>query len=234
MKNWPEIQFIKRKRQKYIRIRVRLEKIIVSAPKRCSKKEMSNFLQEKTEWVNATLFKMKKQVEDLEKRKADNEGKILLRGEWKPLMKANINDSRDRWDFFEKDNRLLYVPPAGVSGYPPENVLLNFYHQCAKQEIPERFYNYSENLPFEFNKVYIRSQKTKWGTCSSKKNISFNWRLIKCPFWIWEYLFIHELCHTIHMNHSKEYWALVNLYYPAYKKARKWIKENGMLIYETP
>lgn len=195
---------------------------------------MKQFLWEKTEWIDATLSKMEVQQEILEENKARNEGKILLRGQWKPLKNIGHQEATDVWEFEESDEYVYFKKPKDNRIWPPDDVLVGYYRYLAKLEIPERFYQYSDNLPFKYNKIFIRSQKTKWGTCSNKGNLSFNWRLIKCPYWIWEYLFIHELCHTVHMNHSKTYWKLVESYYPEHKRARKWIKENGMFIFDNP
>jgi len=234
MKQWPDINFVRRKRQKYIRIRVRPDKITVSAPRNCTQKEMKRFLHEKTDWIDATLSKMADKREALDQKKSMHNGEMLLRGRWKPLKNMGQHELASRWKFSENDDSVFYKTPDGSSDLPPDEVLLGYYRYLAKNEIPYRLYQFSEELPFQFKKVFIRSQKTKWGTCSSKGNLSFNWRLIKCPYWIWDYLFIHELCHTVHMNHSKEYWKLVGSYYPDFKKAKQWIKKNGALIFDAP
>lgn len=79
----------------------------------------------------------------------------------------------------------------------------------------------------QYNKCYIRSQKTKRGTCSTKKNIWLNRRLIMCPIWIQDYVIVHELCHLIHMNHSAEYRAELKSRYARVDEARKWFKTHG-------
>jgi predicted metal-dependent hydrolase len=68
-----------------------------------------------------------------------------------------------------------------------------------------------------YNAALIRNQRTRWGSCSAKKNINLNRLLIFLPPHLVEYLFIHELCHTIEMNHSKRYWMLVEKHCPEYK-----------------
>jgi len=75
----------------------------------------------------------------------------------------------------------------------------------------------SERLRLPVNAITVRCQKTRWGSCSSKKNISLNRNLLFLRPPVVEYLFIHELCHTRVMNHSKAYWALVEQYLPAYQ-----------------
>lgn len=76
------------------------------------------------------------------------------------------------------------------------------------------------------NKVYVRDQKSRWGSCSVRKNLSFNWRLIMVPEPVIDYVIIHELCHLKEMSHSKSFWKLVNVYCPEWRIHRKWLNEH--------
>jgi predicted metal-dependent hydrolase len=78
--------------------------------------------------------------------------------------------------------------------------------------------------------IHIKEQKSRWGSCSAKGNLNFNWHIVMAPETIADYLVIHELCHLRHMNHSAEFWHCVSGLYPAYKTARKWLKENGISL----
>ncbi|MDF2674900.1 MAG: hypothetical protein K0R09_3168, partial [Clostridiales bacterium] len=73
----------------------------------------------------------------------------------------------------------------------------------------------------------VKEQKTLWGSCSSKDNINFNWKLIMAPQAVLDYIVVHELCHLKHRDHSKNYWNLVEQIIPDHKEKRKWLKENG-------
>lgn len=84
------------------------------------------------------------------------------------------------------------------------------------------------NLPF--NQVTIRGQKTLWGSCSSDRNISLNYKLLFLPPQIVRYVLIHELCHTIHMNHSKDFWQLVKKNDPLYKQWDRDLKQVNQYI----
>jgi predicted metal-dependent hydrolase len=80
-------------------------------------------------------------------------------------------------------------------------------------------------LPYQ--KISIRSQKTRWGSCSSNGNLSFNWRLIKTPKFVIDYVILHELTHTKIMNHSKSFWLTLKIFCPQYKEALDWLKKYG-------
>ena len=86
---------------------------------------------------------------------------------------------------------------------------------------------YSHKLKVRLCKIKFRYMKTRWGSCSSKGNLNFNYHLIKMPKEILEYVVIHEVCHLKHLNHSKEYWGLVESLCTDYKARVKWVKENG-------
>ena len=93
--------------------------------------------------------------------------------------------------------------------------------------IRPRVHELSENLLLSFNRLFIRSQKKKWGNCSSNKNISINWRIIKAPEFVIDYVIIHELCHTLIMKHTVKFETLLNSHCPDYKQAQAWLEKYG-------
>ncbi len=97
----------------------------------------------------------------------------------------------------------------------------------AKAVIPERVEYFSDIMDVDFEKITIRSQKSRWGSCSCKKNLAFNCLLVLCPPDVLDYVVVHELCHLRHMNHSQSFWAEVEKYCPKYKSYRKWLKSEG-------
>ncbi len=107
---------------------------------------------------------------------------------------------------------------------------IEYYKAKAKKIIRERLRHFNAHYQFEYNRVNFRNQKTRWGSCSSQKNLSFNWRLILAPPEILDYVVVHELCHLKEMNHSKAFWKLVETQVPDHKKKRKWLKENHCLL----
>ncbi len=78
-----------------------------------------------------------------------------------------------------------------------------------------------------YGRITIRSQRTRWGSCSSKGNLNFNCLLLLCPEAVQDYVVVHELCHRKELNHSPKFWAEVERICPDYKTHRKWLKENG-------
>ena len=101
----------------------------------------------------------------------------------------------------------------------------------AEELIKKKTAEYSITLGVKYNNIRIKDTKTRWGSCSSKCNLNFNYRIIMAPPEVMDYIIVHELCHLKHMNHGKKFWEEVALYMPEYKKHKDWLKVNGRLLY---
>ena len=93
--------------------------------------------------------------------------------------------------------------------------------------IPERVAYFAPLVGVDYGRITIRSQKTRWGSCSSKGDLNFNCLLLLTPPEVLDYVVVHELCHRKQMNHSPRFWAEVSHVIPDYKAKVKWLKENG-------
>ena len=101
------------------------------------------------------------------------------------------------------------------------------YIAAAKEYFPKRVNYFIQFTGGSYNRITIRDQKTRWGSCSAKGTLSFNWRLMLAPPAILDYVVVHELCHLSYMNHSAAFWKKVESVYPDYRTARKWLKDHG-------
>ena len=120
------------------------------------------------------------------------------------------------------------MPAAGKSALPPfTEAELKEMTKKAKEIIPERAAYYAPLVGVDYGRITIRHQRTRWGSCSSNKTLSFSWRIMLAPPRVTDYVVIHEVCHLRHMNHSKEFWNMVESLDPDYKEHRRWLKENG-------
>lgn len=71
--------------------------------------------------------------------------------------------------------------------------------------------------------------RSSWGSCFPNKSITLNWKLVKAPLYVINYIVVHELAHLIELNHSEEFWNIVSVQVPNYKKAKKWLTQHGEL-----
>ncbi len=102
--------------------------------------------------------------------------------------------------------------------------------QKALEVIPDRVKFYAEKLGVTYGRIAIRNQRTKWGSCTSKGNLNFNCLLMATPPEVLDSVVVHELCHRLHMNHSKEFYATIYSVFPDYDRWNKWLKDNGSLL----
>lgn len=100
----------------------------------------------------------------------------------------------------------------------------------ARDYIPNRVRELAYKFWFSYNFIKITSAKTRWGSCTSKKNLNFSYRLILTPKDVIDYVIIHELSHLKHMNHSKRFWREVASMMPDYKKKELWLKKEWWLL----
>jgi len=82
-------------------------------------------------------------------------------------------------------------------------------------------------LGVAYRRIELRDQRTRWGSCSSRGTLSFNWRLVLAPFEVLDYIVVHELCHLREPNHSPRFWRLVASRRPGWRRQRDWLNEHG-------
>jgi predicted metal-dependent hydrolase len=85
-------------------------------------------------------------------------------------------------------------------------------------------------MNLNFNRLTVKNLSSKWGSCSSKRNLNFNWHVIHLRQTVIEYLIIHELCHLVHLNHSDAFWNLVQRYCPDYLNMERELRDHEWLI----
>jgi hypothetical protein len=106
-----------------------------------------------------------------------------------------------------------------------QKLLIAWLKQLAKIHLHEKLNVISQTLNLPYTKLTIRDQKTRWGSCTRNKNISLNYKLIFLPEELTRHILIHELCHTVHLNHSTRFWKLVEKFDPDYEKHRSAVRK---------
>lgn len=106
-------------------------------------------------------------------------------------------------------------------------VLEKRYRDAAKDYFSKRVAYYHALTGGVYHTITVRDQKSRWGSCSSRGTLSFNYRLIFAPPKVLDYVVVHELCHLTHMDHSKNFWSMVERIMPDYRIYKNWLKEHG-------
>lgn len=179
--------------------------LVIRAPKRVDQKRIFDFVEKKKNWIITTQQKIL--ARNLERNKKiaahkwASENGILLLGE--RLENISFKDKLSETNWYKKE-ALKYIKPQ-----------LDFF---------------AKKSGYNYKNLKINSANKRWGSCSSKGNINFSWRLIKAPKEIVDYVIAHEVSHLAHQNHSKKFWNFVEMLMPDYKIHQKWLKEHGFLL----
>ena len=96
--------------------------------------------------------------------------------------------------------------------------------------IPQRTAYFAQKIGVTYGRITIRNQKTRWGSCTADGNLNFNCLLMAAPPEVLDSVVVHELCHRLHPNHSKAFYAEVYRVFPDYDRCNKWLKENGGML----
>lgn len=127
----------------------------------------------------------------------------------------------NRQEMFERRKKLADNP----YDIPAWESLSAADKKIAKQKIMEHVDYYANRMEIDYGSISMRNQKSRWGSCSSKGNLNFNYRLAYLPEELLDYVVVHELAHRRHMDHSAAFWDEVEAYYPAYKECRQMLND---------
>ncbi|MGA8265436.1 MAG: SprT family zinc-dependent metalloprotease, partial [Ignavibacteriaceae bacterium] len=177
--------------------------------------DAEKFLQKKSNWIR----------KHTKERKEFRNKFYLLGYEIKVTQKYDLFVKRHKISF--TNNHLDITSPA-KSAEHSVMIYEAWLKKLAKKTLTERVRKIASELNFKVGKIAIRGQKTRWGSCSTNGNLSFNYSLLRFRKEIIDYVIIHELCHLKEMNHSERFWKLVEGYYPDYKNLRKELKDHPL------
>ena len=212
----PSNYIVEYRNVKHARLRVHEDgSVCLYVPQNFTEQEISKVLEMKASWIASKqqYFRQK--------------GKILLR-----RNELLLFGNRYAYFYFSQYKNKVVVNEESRTiqtrrNLLDKNVQEKWLKSVAKKYIYPRVAELSENLMLPFNRLFLRSQKSKWGNCSADKNISINWRIIKAPDFVIDYVIIHELCHTLIMKHTVKFETLLNSHCPNYKQAQAWLEKYG-------
>lgn len=201
----------------------------VKAPERMPLAEIEKFLRQKEGWIQKHLDIVNAGIIQNPSKQYQDGDEVLYRGK-SCLLKVEEAGYGNRCIIYFKDAALYLQVPIGASADQRKEAVEFWYRKQAKLLLPSKAEYYASVLKVRYNGIRIKDQRSRWGSCSAKGNLNFNFRLIMAPDEIADYVVVHELCHLIHMNHSKDFWNCVESVLPDYKKRRQWLKINAALL----
>ena len=186
-------------------------------------------LQQRSDWILSAMDKFSAANANHARREYREGEPFPFRGV-SYRLKLEYRPSIKRIEVLLVDQQLVVSLPDPVAGAARAEIRLaiqGFYRRQAQDFLPQRATALAEKHGFKFARVRIKNQKTRWGSCSAKRNINLNMRLMMAPDDAIDYVIIHELCHLRELNHSPAFWALVESCCPDYRDWKNWFKQHG-------
>ncbi len=215
------------KRRKTLSIKVEApNKVIIIAPTGVKTNILEKILESKKGWILDKLRDLKNIDRRYFNRDYIDGDKFLYLG--KEYVLKIIMDSFLINPIIRIDGNILYIKTPYKDKDFIKKHLEKWYREKCKEKILERVNYYKKFIGKDFNNIRIKEQKKRWGSCSSKGNLNFNWRCVMAPKAVIDYIVVHEMCHLVHMDHSERFWNLVESILPDYTEKREWLIENGV------
>jgi predicted metal-dependent hydrolase len=175
-------------------------------------------VEEKKDWIAEKREKFDKYLEQAPERNFEAGERFMYKGEEKELDFYTVDEVK------VEDNKLL-LPENNKE--EAEELLEDFFRKQAEEHIQPILEEYREKMGVDYEGVAYRNQRTLWGSCSPKENLSFNWRLMMSPPEVMEYVVVHELAHLKERNHTKKFWRIVEEHHDNHKECANWLEENA-------
>lgn len=207
-----------RARSMRVRIGPRPEVTIV-VPRGQAVRDVAEILLPSRDWILRHLAKIEQGMSG----PLDSGACLPYLGDEYPLV-LDPGTSRSRITL--SDGRLIV---AGPSAAPQllQPMLECWYREQARAVLAERVSAFEPVLGVRHARITIRDQKTRWGSCSSRGNLNFNWRLVMAPLPVIDYVVIHELAHLVELRHNPRFWETVERSCPDHREHRRWLREHG-------
>lgn len=217
-----KIDQIIRSRRKTVAIEIDGDgRVVVRAPQRLTRAKLQEIVERKSDWIAQKKY-------EIEERRRYTGG-IFLADDFLLLLGKKYRIKRtERMQRIEMREGWVEIPACWQ--YDLELKIKAWYKEQADQIIKARVEEHVRRTGLKPASIKITEARTRWGSCSNKKNLNFSWRLVLAPLSVIDYVVVHELVHLEHMNHSLNFWQRVEEIISDYREQKQWLKENGIII----
>lgn len=216
-----------RSRRKTLSLEIDAEGLKARAPMRMRESTIIEFIRHKENWIARHLGKVKPKPSKI----ALENGALLP---FKNLLYCLEIQANSRAKVSIKNNRII-LPLVNSQLQNPDSArtkLVSWYKRQALQTLNQRVDEHINQINIhKRGSVKVREYTRRWGSCSHKGDLSFNWRIILAPDEVIDYVVIHELAHLIEFNHSKKFWRIVERQMPDWKRQQSWLSDHGSELY---
>ena len=197
--------------------------IVVNAPEGVSDEVIAQVVESKRQWIFEKLQTAPKYQE-----REHAPGKEVVSGE------SSLYLGREYRMTLSSDAEVVsfgreFVIPSG-SRLKTRQLFRDWYFQQAHEVILPRAHRYANELGVQVGNIKIVDNRMRWGSCTANNNIRLNWRLIKAPMAVIDYVVVHELAHLLEANHTPDFWNIVRAKVPGAEKSKNWLKMHGQLL----
>jgi predicted metal-dependent hydrolase len=214
---------IKYSKRKTLNISVERDRsIIVRAPHNLTLEKIDQVVQSKRHWI-------KEKLNHAQKYPLISSSKEFVSGETLMYLGKNyqllvVDEDIEEIEF---DQRFKI---SKTNQSQANELFKKWYLKQALLKIEPLATQYAKSLGVEYNQFKTSEMKYRWGSCTPANNIIFNWRIIKAPVYVLEYLVAHELVHLLENNHTPRFWNILSIQVPNYERAKSWLRKNGHLL----
>lgn len=208
-----------------MRLRVGPDGLEVVQPRGRNGHDLADFLSRNEAWIVAQLERVDRlrRVRVLKPRPTDE---ILFRGRSTRVC-VEITETRLRGNVVKLVDDVILIQTGPASNTLPARSLENWLRKQARTELELQLAAVTTRLGQTPGRVFVKGQRTKWGSCSARRNLSFNWRLILAPDFVLQYLVVHEVVHLAVPDHSAKFWLTVQSLCPEAQRAKHWLRANS-------
>jgi predicted metal-dependent hydrolase len=222
-----ELKYTIKRSEKRRKLTITVERdrsVVVHAPKNTSDEKIEQVVESKRQWIYEKIGHPQK-YQDLPhapgKEIVSGESALYLGRQYRiEIVKSNTSEIHFDQRFFVPD---LPKPIRAEA-------MREWYIAKANEKIVSRVKQHARLLGVDVALVKIVDNRYRWGSCTLNDNVNFNWRLIKAPMFVIDYIIVHELAHLIETNHTPRFWNIVRAQAPTMDKAKVWLKENGQIL----
>ena len=223
-----DIAYSVRRSSRRTKITITIERdrtVVVHAPNHASDEAIARIVEAKRYWIYEKTGRGRKYRD-----RPHPPGKELVNGESALYLGRSyrIEIVDNETEYIRFDQRFLV--PASCACH--KGVMREWYIARAKERILPRVVKQARELGVTFGQARIVDSRYRWGSCTVRNNINVNWRLIKAPISVVDYVIAHELAHLLEPNHTPRFWNIVKTRVPTMDRARGWLREHGQILDE--
>ncbi|MBL4570741.1 MAG: M48 family metallopeptidase [Alcanivorax sp.] len=219
-------EVIRTNRRKSADIRVEEGAVSVVVPVETSLERIDELLASKRRWIKDKIALHQEMTPPSSKRYVSGEAfsylgrNYRLKVEKGPFAPVKLMQGR----------LVVSVPQGSEQPHMIRNALVRWYKRQAEMKLQEKTARWASQVGVAVPKVSIKTFKSRWGSCTAKGELQFNWQIMMAPNRMVDYVVVHELCHLIRHDHSPQFWGEVGRVLPDYEQSREWLKRHGHVV----